>query len=82
MSRNRISQISNVFVIPIVLMVCNLSLSSSTLAIESLVLRGKTDTAKITISVDPRVELIAIVFRLAGNPEFDHGTLRSYEKAV
>jgi hypothetical protein len=37
---------------------------------------------KIMVSVDPRVELIGIVFRLAGNPEFNSGTLRPYVKAI
>jgi hypothetical protein len=37
---------------------------------------------RIDISVDPRVELIAIVFRLAGNPEYNDGTLRPYVKAI
>ncbi|MHC4145641.1 MAG: DUF4932 domain-containing protein [Planctomycetota bacterium] len=37
---------------------------------------------KMTISVDPRVELIGIVFRLAGNPEFNDGVLRPYAKAI
>jgi hypothetical protein len=37
---------------------------------------------KITVSVDPRVELIGIVFRLAGSPEFNDGTLRPYAKAI
>ena len=37
---------------------------------------------KITIEVDPRVELISIVCRLAGYPEYNDGTLRPYVKAV
>ncbi|UCE48053.1 MAG: DUF4932 domain-containing protein [Phycisphaerales bacterium] len=41
-----------------------------------------TGNHEITVSVDPRVELIGIVFRLAGNPEFNEGTLRPYVKAI
>ncbi|HUT46171.1 MAG TPA: DUF4932 domain-containing protein [Sedimentisphaerales bacterium] len=41
-----------------------------------------TGDRKITVSVDPRVELIGIVFRLAGNPEYNDGTLRPYAKAI
>jgi len=37
---------------------------------------------KIAVSVDPRVELIGIVFRLAGNPEYNDGTLKQYAKAI
>jgi hypothetical protein len=37
---------------------------------------------EITVSVDPRVELISIVFRLAGNPEFNNGTLRPCVRAI
>jgi len=37
---------------------------------------------KIMVCVDPRVELIGIVFRLAGNPEFNSGTLRPYVRAI
>jgi len=40
------------------------------------------ENQKIDISVDPRVELMGIVFRLAGNPEFNDGTLRPYVKAI
>lgn len=40
------------------------------------------ENRKMDISIDPRVELIGIVFRLAGNPEFNDGTLRPYVKAI
>jgi hypothetical protein len=41
-----------------------------------------TANRKITISVDPRIELIGIVFRLTGAPEFNDGTLRPYVKGI
>ncbi len=36
----------------------------------------------IKIEVDPRVELIGIVFRLAGNYEFNQGRIRSYVRDI
>ncbi len=36
----------------------------------------------IPAKVDPRVELMGIIFRLAGNPEFNQGRLHAYEKEV
>ena len=40
------------------------------------------DTRSVTVSVDPRVELISIIFRLAGNPEYNRGQFISYIAAV
>ncbi len=42
----------------------------------------RANVGKISIEVDPRVELISIVFRLAGNPEYNDGTLRPYVRAI
>jgi hypothetical protein len=39
-------------------------------------------TAKISVSVDPRVELMSIIFRLAGNPEYGQGKVPSYTQDV
>jgi hypothetical protein len=36
----------------------------------------------IRVSVDPRVELICLIFRLAGNPEYGRGALRLYVRDV
>jgi hypothetical protein len=30
------------------------------------------------VRVDPRVELMSIIFRLAGNPEYNRGEVKSY----
>lgn len=38
--------------------------------------------APLLARVDPRVELLSIVFRLAGNPEYGRGKVESYSKAV
>lgn len=35
-----------------------------------------------SIGVDPRVELLSILFKLAGNPEYSQGRVPSYEKAI
>jgi len=36
----------------------------------------------IKVGVDARIELISIVFRLAGNPEYNGGAIRSYERDI
>jgi hypothetical protein len=36
----------------------------------------------VTVSVDPRVELMSIIFRLAGNPEYAQGRVESYTRDV
>lgn len=36
----------------------------------------------ITVSVDPRVELMAVIFRLAGNKEYSEGKVPSYVRDV
>ncbi len=36
----------------------------------------------LQIAVDPRVELFSILFRLAGNPEYNQGEIQSYVKDV
>jgi hypothetical protein len=77
MSENRILRISRAFVAFVVTLVCSLGASSSALATGN-----RENTGRITIEVDPRVELIGIVFRLAGSPEFNDGTLRPYVKAI
>ncbi len=40
------------------------------------------DTRGITINVDPRVELISIIFRLADYPEYNRGKYVSYNFAI
>jgi len=67
--------------IALVLVYC-IGLPSSTLAANNPPAKDRANVGKITIEVDPRVELIGIVFRLAGNPEFNDGTLRPYVKAI
>ncbi len=42
----------------------------------------KAQVGGITIEVDPRVELIGIVFHLAGSPEFNDGILRPYARVI
>jgi hypothetical protein len=34
------------------------------------------------MGVDPRVELLSIIFRLAGNPEYNQGAIPAYEQAI
>jgi hypothetical protein len=36
----------------------------------------------VSVQVDPRAELLAIVFRLAGNPEYNMGRVPAYSRAI
>jgi len=67
--------------IALVLVYC-IGLPSSTLAANNSPAKDRANVSKITIEADPRVELIGIVFRLAGNPEFNNGVLRPYAKVI
>lgn len=40
------------------------------------------EKAQLTVKADARVELMSLIFRLAGNPEYNRGILSSYNKAV
>jgi hypothetical protein len=82
MSKNRISQIIKAFIVPVVMLVYILGLPLSSFAANNPLVVYRANVGKITIEVDPRVELIGIVFRLAGSPEFNDGTLRPYVKAI
>lgn len=42
----------------------------------------ESDNNAITVRVDPRVELFSIIFRLAGNPEYNRGRVPAYIDAV
>lgn len=41
-------------------------------------LNARAAEPNIHVAVDPRVELMSIIFRLAGNPEYNQGRLESY----
>jgi len=59
--------------------------SAWTTAIAVLCLGAGTTAAiaqEVTVRVDPRVELLSIVFRLAGNPEYRKGRVPGYTAAV
>ncbi len=82
MSKNMVSQIIKAFVVPIVMLVYSLGLPLSTFAADNSPVEYRVEVGRIAIEVDPRIELIAIVFRLAGNPEYNDGTLKPYAKAI
>ena len=44
--------------------------------------QNQPGTRTVTVSVDPRVELISIIFRLAGNREYNQGKVLSYTSDV
>jgi len=68
--------------IAVILLVFSIGLSSSVFAANTPPAVYRANVGRIKIEVDPRVELISIVFRLAGSPEFNDGTLRPYVKAI
>jgi hypothetical protein len=70
------------FCTAILLLVFSIGLFSSAHAADDRSAKNTVKVGKITIEVDPRVELIGIVFRLAGSPEYNDGTLRPYAKAI
>ena len=74
--------VKNVALCTAILLVFSIGMSSSTLAASNQPVKNMANAGRITIEVDPRVELIGIVFRLAGSPEFNDGTLRPYAKAI
>ncbi len=74
--------VKNVAFCTVILLIFNIGLSPSSLAASNPPAMYRTNVGKITIEVDPRVELIGIVFRLSGNPEYNDGTLRPYAKAI
>jgi len=61
---------------------CSMVLPAVVFASDGMSRQRGTAPGSIEVTVDPRVELIGIVFRLAGNPEFNDGTLRPYAKAI
>jgi hypothetical protein len=69
-------------VVPAIVLVYSIGLSSSALAINNPVPKNRPNVAAIKIEVDPRVELVGIVFRLAGNYEFNQGRIRSYVRDI
>jgi len=82
MSRNRVPQIIKAFLVPVVVLVYSIGLPSTVGSIENPKPKNRPNVAAVTIEVDPRVELIAIVFRLAGNYEYNQGRIRSYVKDI
>lgn len=71
-----------VVVVPALILVCSIGLSSSVGAIDNSLPKYRPSFAAVKIEVDPRVELVGIVFRLAGNYEFNQGRIRLYVKDI
>ena len=69
-------------VAPALIMVFSIGLPSTVGAIDNSLPKNRPNVAAIKIEVDPRVELIGIVFRLAGNYEFNQGRIRSYVRDI
>jgi len=79
---DKVSWLRKQLIIPILLLVCSIGLPSSCLASQNRLPKNRPNVATIKVEVDPRVELIGIVFRLAGSPEYNQGGIRSYVKDV
>ncbi len=43
---------------------------------------AKKEVPRVMVTVDPRVELMSVIFRLAGNPEYCQGKIPSYVQDV
>jgi len=69
-------------IVPAIILVYSIGLPSSAGAIDNSLPKNRPNVAAIKIEVDPRVELIGIVFRLAGNYEFNQGRIRSYVRDI
>ena len=69
-------------VIPALILVYSIGLPSTAGAFDKPLTKHRPNVAAITVEVDPRVELIGIVFRLAGNYEFNQGRIRSYVRDI
>ncbi|HCO92699.1 MAG TPA: hypothetical protein DIU00_01905 [Phycisphaerales bacterium] len=69
-------------VIPALVMVYSIGLPSTVGAIENPQPKNRPNVAAVKIEVDPRVELIGIVFRLADNYEYNQGRIRSYVRDI
>ncbi len=74
--------VKNVAFCTAILMFFSIGLSSSVFAANTPPAVYRANVGRIKIEVYTRVELISIVFRLAGSPEFNDGTLRPYVKAI
>lgn len=48
----------------------------------SLAIAQNPDPAPLTVASEPCVELLSIIFRLAGNPEYQRGRIAAYTKAA
>lgn len=64
------------------LAVCFLSLVGVGLALAQQAAGGDGKALAIDVRVDPRVELLSIVFRLAGNKEYGQGRIPAYDAAI
>jgi len=82
MRRTKDLRITGAFAALLAVLICSLVVPASALAADDQLQQYKANAGRITIEVDPRVELMSIVFRLAGNPEYNEGTLRPYVKAI
>ncbi|MBN2131126.1 MAG: DUF4932 domain-containing protein [Sedimentisphaerales bacterium] len=68
--------------LPVSTVLCSLVLSASVFGSAGVSRQMGPAAGDIEVTVDPRVELIGIVFRLAGNPEYTDSSLRPYARAI
>ena len=83
LAHDKVSWRMKALVTPIFVLIYSIGLPSSGLARDNRQLpKNRPNVDTITVEVDPRVELIGIVFRLAGSPEFNQGGIRSYVRDI
>lgn len=61
---------------------CLIALSLGAFSFRATAGTATTSTVALDLAVDPRVELVSIVFRLAGNPEYNRCRIPSYSAAI
>jgi len=82
LSGDTISWAMKSLIVMALLLVSGVGLTAPCGAVDCPLPEGRPNGAAIRIQVDPRVELVGIVFHLAGNYEYNQGRIRSYVKDI
>ena len=82
LSSDTISWAMKSLIVMALVLVSSVGLTAPCGAVDCPLPEGRPNGAAIRIQVDPRVELVGIVFHLAGNYEYNQGRIRSYVKDI